>query len=98
MGYRVDYGPIKKVRGAEKVRTRVPALTVLFLMVFLLLVQLFWPQGAELLQHIFIPGDPKVTVAALETFAQELQQRTPLMDAFENFCFYIVEAANLASG
>ncbi len=98
MGYRVDYGPVKKLRGAEKSRTRVAALTALFLLLFFLLVQTFWPQGAEMLQHIFVPGDPKVTVAALETFAGELQHGVPLRDAFENFCFYIVEAGNLVVG
>lgn len=98
MGYRVEYQPVKKVRGVEKRTSRVPALTALFFLLFLLLVNGFWPQGAEILREILIPGDPTVTVAALETFTQELQTGEELSIAFEDFCRTILEGAELDPG
>lgn len=98
MGYRVDYQPIKKVRNAEKRTVRLPAMTALFLALFFFLVCSFWPRGAELLREILIPGDPDITVMALEAFAQELQEGEKLSGAFEAFCHRIMTEAQFASG
>lgn len=95
MGYRIDYQPIKKVRNLEKRTAGVPAMTALFLMLFFMLVFSFWPQGAELLREMLIPGDPDVTVAALETFAQELQCGESLYSAFDTFCRQLLAEAQL---
>lgn len=98
MGYRVDYRPVKKIRNAEKRTVRLPALTMLFFLMFLFLVFSFWPQGGALLRELLIPGDPDVTVMALETFAQDLRAGDALSGAFETFCRTIVAEAQLAPG
>lgn len=90
MGYRVDYQPIKKVRGAEKMRSRVPFFTALCLLLFLLLVNSAWPRGAEVLRGLIFPGDAAVTAAALEDFTVELRSGQPLSGAFESFCRKII--------
>lgn len=95
MGYRIDYQPIKMIRNAEKRMAPIPAMTALFLVLFFLLVFAFWPQGAQLLREAFIPGNPDVTVAALETFAQELRFGESLSCAFEAFCRQILSEAKL---
>lgn len=97
MGYRVDYQPVKKVRGAEKRTSKIPALTALFLVLFLLLVNGFWPRGAEVLKEVLIPGDPAVTVAALEDFATELKAGENLSGAWEAFCRRVIGEAELGS-
>lgn len=96
MGYRVDYQPVKKVRGAERRRSRVLALTGLCLIVFLILVNSVWPQGMELLRELLIPGDTAVTVAALEDLASELGAGEALSGALENFCRRILVEAGFA--
>ncbi len=67
MGYRVTYG------ASEGEKIGLAGATAVFLAVFLLLVGLFWPEGAEVLREILIPGDPSVTAAALERFAGEMR-------------------------
>lgn len=95
MGYRVDYQPIKKVRGAEKRKSGIPALTALCLLVFLLLVNSCWPRGARVLRSLLLPGDAAVTVAALEDFAVELGAGDSFPGAFENFCRRVIQGAEI---
>ena len=98
MGYRVEYETVRKVRRMEQKRSGTAALTVMFFVVFLLLTSLLWPEGREVLQEIFLPGDPAVTVAALETLADELQTGAQLGDALENFCQSIAWEAEIDPG
>lgn len=86
MGYRVEYETVPKVRRMEQRKSGRAALTALFFVIFLLLTTVFWPKGRAVLQELLLPGDPVVTVAALETLAEELQTGTRLGDALENFC------------
>ena len=95
MGYRVEYQPVKKVRGAEKRTVWVPALTGLFLLLFLLLVNSTWPRGAEVLQGLIFPGDASVTAAALEELTVELRAGEELASAFETFCRTVIENAEI---
>lgn len=95
MGYRIDYQPIKKVRGLEKRSCRRTALTFLSLLLFFLLTWGFWPEGRALLQEALIPGDNAVTVTALENLSNELSAGTELSQALEIFCMDILEGAEL---
>lgn len=96
MGYRIDYQPMKNVRNPEKRTAGIPGMTALFLLLFVFIVFSFWPQGAELLREILIPGEADVTVAALETFARELQCGESLSCAFDSFCRHILSEAQIA--
>lgn len=95
MGYRVDYQPVKKVRGLEKRTARAPALAALGLILFCLLVNCVWPRGAEVVREILIPGDTAVTVAALEEFAAELEAGEELSSALQTFCRRVIREAEL---
>ena len=86
MGYRVVYRPIKKIRGSEKQKARRTALTALFFLVFLILVNTCWPQGRDFLREVLFPGDSSVAVMALENLADELKAGEGVWDAVENFC------------
>ena len=97
MGYRVEYQPLKKVRGVEKRTASVPVLTGLFLLLFLLLVNSTWPRGAEILQGLIFSGDTSVTAAALEELALELRAGEKLPSAFETFCRTVIQNAELDS-
>lgn len=93
MGYRVEYQPVKKVRGAEKKTSRAAALTALCLVLFVLLVNGFWPRGQAVLRQLLVPGDAAVTVAALEDLAQELRSGEALPSALESFCRKVTREA-----
>ncbi len=62
-----------------------------WLLAFVVLTVRFWPEGAQVMQKLLLPGDAAVTVAALEDFAAELQAGEQLSGALENFCRSILE-------
>ena len=92
MGYRVDYGPvgIGDKQGEKKRNVRFGLGLVFFGMFLFLTIQL-WPEGREMLKQLLIPGDPAVTVTALENLAQELRCGAEISFALEGFCREIVE-------
>ena len=98
MGYRVEYETVRKVRRMEQRKSGRAALTAVFFALFLILTTMLWPKGREALRELLIPGDPVVTVAALETLAEELQTGAELGDALENFCQTIVREAEIGPG
>ncbi len=91
MAYRVDYLPVKKIRGAEKCRSRIAALTALFFLLFVFLIHNTWPRGTQVLQGLLFPGDVQAAAAALEDLTQNLRTGQPLPEALEVFCQTIVQ-------
>lgn len=83
MSYRIDYQATKKVRGVEKRTAGLPALAG----ACVLLLLAFWPP----LRGLLIPGDPAVTVAALEELASELREGESVEAALEDFCRQVAE-------
>lgn len=75
MAYEIHYGPGKKRRGGWA------GLAAMLLVLTFLAVGILWPQGAQRLRDFLTPGDPAVTTAALEDFAEELRGGTPVMEA-----------------
>lgn len=65
------------------------------ILAFVLLTVCFWPEGAQMMQKLLLPGDAAVTAAALEDFAAELQAGEQLSGALENFCRSILENEEL---
>ncbi|HIR31183.1 MAG TPA: hypothetical protein IAB83_04145 [Candidatus Faecousia faecavium] len=66
-----------------------------WLLAFVILTVFFWPEGAQVMQKLLLPGDTAVTAAALEDFAAELQAGEQLSGALENFCRSILENEEL---
>ncbi len=91
MGYRVDYGPVKKVRGVEKRMSRRCALTGMFFLVFVVMVCCFWPEGKQALQQLVFPGDGAVTAAAWENFTVSLKAGEGIGESLQTFCMRILE-------
>lgn len=85
MGYRVEY-QAGKVENREVHPGRFPVMLGACLLAFLLLVNGLWPRGGQVLRELLLPGNPAVTVAALEDFAQELKAGETLESALESFC------------
>ena len=97
MGYRIDYGPVKKVRGVEKRTSRLAALTGMFLLLFVITVCCFWPEGTAVLRDWFLPGDPVVTAAAMEELTDSLRTGEGIGESLRAFCARILEGAALGT-
>ena len=98
MGYRVDYQPIRKVRGVQKQKRGIPALAAAFFLLFLLLVNSAWPQGRDALQKLLFSGDMEATSAALEILADELKAGEALDSALQTFCRSVIREAEVDPG
>ena len=98
MGYRVDYGPVRKIRGMEKRFSRPAALTGLFFFAFLLLTAFQWPEGMRLLWDLVVPGDPAVTAAALEELTEELRAGESAAESLGLFLRRILKGIGFDSG
>ena len=85
MPYRVDYScnAHKQKKSCSLRRRRY--LTGFCFLLFLFLVTIFWPEGREVLRRFFIPGDPDLTLAAVETFCQDLISGIPFQQAAQTF-------------
>ena len=97
MGYRVEYGPVKKVRGRDRLVSRKAAFAAVCFLLFLVLTVFFWPEGTQVLRRLVFSGDYAVTTAAIENLTKELQGGLSLTDSLRNFCLRILEGAGLAS-
>ena len=84
MSYRMIYEPGSRAEGGNSVIFRT-LMTASFFVCFLWTVSRFWPEGRELLKLLLIPGDPDMTLEAIEVFAQELGCGYPIKDAVQNF-------------
>lgn len=78
MSYRIQYPQIRKLRGREGLHVRLPALTALSFLLFLVLVTLLWPEGTSLIRN-------RIPVTALEQFASDLQEGEAVITSFSDF-------------
>ena len=94
MAYRIEYGTVNKPQKEPgRHPLRIPLLTALFFLVFVLFVNLAWPEGKAVLQDSFLPGNSKQSFAELIT---DLQEGEPLSDAVTAFCKSILEDGKIA--
>ena len=98
MGYRVEYGQDSNQEKAAGRLGRILVLTVILFVMFLVLVNLFWPQGAAMVRQALIPGDAAVTVGALEGLAQDLKAGDSIEAALQSFCRTVLEGAGIGPG
>ena len=85
MSYRINYGSSHKKKGSPAAKIRLPALTALCFLVFLFLVNAFWPEGSAYLDGILESSRVSASVMALDRFAEELYHGEPLAEAFSAF-------------
>lgn len=98
MGYRVEYSlGSSKIRKKEK-RSGVVALSAGCLLLFALLVNAFWPQGAHTLRELLLPGNAAVTAAALEGLAEDLGSGIEIPEALEAFCRKVMNESAMDPG
>lgn len=97
MGYTVRYSPQNDGKfPVKKKKTRKARRIFLFLLIALLIAGMIPLQRSGLLRELLIPGDPDVTVAAMETFADNLKDGMSLQTAAEAFCVEIFQNAPIS--
>lgn len=98
MSYRIEYFPQDDPAVPPKKSFRVPVLTAFCFLAFLMIFGCCWPHGRVVLRKLLIPGDPAVTAAAMENFAQEIKSGAGLASAFLRFCRQVMEGTGIAVG
>lgn len=88
MGYRIVYGEdpfVDQTRG----RSHLKVMTAGFLLAFVLMVRLLWPQGTAVLRQTLLPRENP----AFLQLQSDIQAGEPIGDAVTAFCQRIVEEA-----
>ena len=97
MGYRVEYGPVKKVRGMERRTSRRTAMTGICLLLFLLVISFMWPEGMASVRELLLPGDEAVTAAAMDKLSQDLQSGMGLYESLVEFGRVVLRGSGFGS-
>lgn len=84
MGYRIEYKSVKKVRGVEKRKSRILALSALFFLIFLSLVNHFLSEQSNRLLSTVLQ-EKSIVVSAMDQMARELQENAALPEVLKNF-------------
>lgn len=96
MGYRIEYDSGSRKWQAERFRWgRMWAMAAVCLLLFLVLTNLFWPQGAGMLRRLLIPGDPEVTAQAFAQMVDGLRAGEDASECVTAFCREILENAQI---
>lgn len=97
MGYTIHYSPQteKKFPKAGKRPIRIQK-TLFFFFGLIALVVSIALHKKGIMRELLIPGDPEITVAALETMADNLKEGMTLQTAVEAFCTEILSRAPIS--
>lgn len=82
MSYRIEYRLAHKKAGS---RMRLPFLTLMFFLLFLLLVSHCWPEGMTEIRSVFQELRASAPVSALNAFAGNLSEGESVTAAFSDF-------------
>ena len=97
MGYKIQYSPETEKKFPRKGKGSVTfgkPLFVLFAAILLIGIVTLHKHG--MLWDLLIPGDPEITVAAMETMADNLKEGMSLQSAVEVFCTEIFTHAPIS--
>ena len=97
MGYRIVYGS-ENDRKSKNQRNwaRVKTLTALGLLLFVFAAKQIWPEGTQLLQCAFLPGEPNAGQVAASNFMIQIRQGIGFEEALRTYCLEILEDADPA--
>ena len=98
MIYRIEYDPFTPPVRRERLSLRLPLLTGLFFVLFLLTVKALWPAGQETLSRLLLPlRAAEETREAFTAFLSDLQEGQTFRDALTAFCQQIISYADIPS-
>lgn len=82
MSYRIEYRLAHKKTGSGM---RLPLLTAMFFLLFLVLASLCWPEGMAEIRSVFQDLRASAPVSALHAFAGNLSEGESVAAAFSDF-------------
>lgn len=85
MGYRIHYQSDKKKDRTLRNCSRLAVLIVVCFLVFLLLVEMCWPEGAELIRIMNVFSEEMIPVSALNDLENGLLQGESLVKSWTAF-------------
>jgi len=85
MGYCLHYQTAEKTDNLQGNRTRVAALTLVSALLFVFLVNLFWPNGRAFLAEFLFGERTAVAAAAVDGLAVELENGVAFEEAVKTF-------------
>ena len=95
MTYRIEYGPSLPQRKLS-FPLRLVGLTCLFFVLFLVGVNIFWPEGRETLIQLLLPaGHATHFIKASQGFFNSLTAGQPFYESLTAFCREIISYAEL---
>lgn len=95
MGYSVKYGEEKRRNlgsGVSWVRLR--TMIAVGILTFAIAVHAFWPEGAEKLRSVFVPGPATLVETAVLDMVKDLKSGNNISDALTVFCSQILDASS----
>lgn len=93
MAYSIGYGNQPKPKYIQK-KSNILMLTCLFFIFFLLMINIFWQDGAQTLRQMLLPFEEN-TIAAFEELVTDLSSGTALSDAVTAFCQDVIGHAQI---
>lgn len=94
MAYSIGYGPQRNEYVPTGKRSRFCVLLLVFFLVFLLSVQVFSPEGADLLRRMILPVGEE-TVEAFSSMVRSVEEGTPVAEAVTAFCREVIALAQV---
>ena len=85
MGYHIAYQSEDKASSQKTRCIRMPLLTLVFFVIFLLLVANLWPDSVLILSDRILMKQQSIAVSALNVFADEINSGKNLFIAFSGF-------------
>jgi len=95
MAYRVDYADGGRQTSVCEKKHPLRAVLICFFL-FLILVQLFWPEGKEAIQKYLLPGATETVWAAVDGFADQVRTGEPVGEALETLCRNVFQNAGIS--
>jgi len=91
MGYRIVYGPdMERAETKGKQNLRIRLMTAGFLLLGCILARLLWPEGAQALREVLLPGPAPIAEQAFAILADRIRGGEPVGEAVESFCRYVI--------
>lgn len=95
MSYRVEYPcNMMSKRRQKKTGLRLPLLISLFFILFLLVLNVYYPHGQQVMRQVFLAGGGEELICAVQNFTDSLAAGGGLSQAVQTFCRELVVHGN----
>lgn len=95
MGYRINYaGPDPQIQRPIRRYIRIRTMISAAFLTLCVTVRLLWPEGAGILQSVFMPGVLTSTEEAFSELVTDLREGMPLAESVDVFCHSVLNGVS----